>query len=236
MSLIDFSVFKEQIDKKSKDSAVLAGRGTANIEDQIRTVIELIKGLEIYISTGIYGSGKLKKELKSLKEEMGNGISSFASKILECESNIIESTDTKPSEYLMSFLMSFASRSATRERLNIFTLNYDRILEFGAELAGIRFIDRFVGSISPLFRSSRLEIDMHYNPPGIRGEPRYLEGVVYFTKLHGSLDWVYKDGYVRRIALPYGAKSISPFVDDSISMMIYPNASKDRETSEISLC
>ncbi len=44
-------------------------------------------------------------------------------------------------------------------------------------------------SYPPIFRSSRLNIDMHYNPPGIRGEPRYLEGVARFTKLHGSIDW-----------------------------------------------
>jgi hypothetical protein len=132
----------------------------------------------------------------------------------------------------MSFLMSFASRSATRERLNIFTLNYDRIIEFGAELAGLYLIDRFVGNICPIFRSSRLKIDMHYNPPGIRGEPRYMEGVAYFTKLHGSLDWFYKNGYIYRIGLPYGADCISKYSGDAEAIMIYPNATKDRETSE----
>ncbi|MDD2944199.1 MAG: SIR2 family protein, partial [bacterium] len=91
----------------------------------------------------------------------------------------------------------------------------------------------------PLFRSSRLEVDMHYNPPGIRGEPRYLEGVVHFTKLHGSLDWIYQDGYVRRIALPFGAESINAFLPtwgkekaDTRSLLIYPNEAKDRETAE----
>ncbi len=73
--------------------------------------------------------------------------------------------------------MSFASRVGTRERLEIFTTNYDRLIEAGSELAGLRLLDRFVGCLTPpIFRSSRLNIDMHYNPPGIRGEPRYLEG------------------------------------------------------------
>lgn len=73
---------------------------------------------------------------------------------------------------------------------NIFTTNYDRLIEAGADVAGLRLIDRFVGALSPIFRSSRMDVDMHYNPPGIRGEPRYLEGVARFTKLHGSLDWI----------------------------------------------
>ena len=148
--------------------------------------------------------------------------------------------EMKDAEYLTSFLVSFCSRSATRERLNLFTTNYDRLIEFGAELAGVRLMDRFVGSLNPVFRASRLEVDMHYNPPGIRGEPRYLEGVVHYTKLHGSLDWINQDNTIRRFALPFGAdKSIDQFFpqmpsdEDKISqLIIYPNAGKDRETAE----
>lgn len=232
MKQIDFTVFKEQIEIISKKSADKSGRGTANIEDQIRVANELIKGMEIYISTNVYGSGKLGKELGQLKEQFQNGLNAFADCVLSCERNITQSTSEQAAEYLMSFLVSFASRSATRERLNIFTTNYDRVIEYGAELAGIRLIDRFVGTINPVFRSSRVEVDMHYNPPGIRGEPRYLEGVVQFTKLHGSLDWAMKEGIVRRIALPYGAESIEKFSDPNDTLLIYPNEAKDRETAE----
>ena len=84
-----------------------------------------------------------------------------------------------------------------------FTTNYDRLLEAGAEVAGLHMLDRFVGNLSPMFRSSRLNLDMHYNPPGIRGEPRYLEGVARFTKLHGSVDWVYAGQEIRRVGLPF---------------------------------
>lgn len=134
--------------------------------------------------------------------------------------------------------MSFASRTGTRDRLNIFTTNYDRLIEAGADAAGLRLIDRFVGALAPIFRSSRLDVDMHYNPPGIRGEPRYLEGVARFTKLHGSLDWVAVENDILRIGLPFGAKSIEPFLGAAglgnkySSVMIYPNAAKDRETAE----
>ena len=172
------------------------------------------------------------KKRKILLSELENGIKTFSKNILDSERNIVCNPDNKAVETLMSFLMSFASRSATRERLNIFTTNYDRVIEFGAELAGIHLIDRFEGTISPIFRSSRLKLDIHYNPPGIRGEPRYLEGVSYITKLHGSVDWMYKDGYVRRIALPYGATDVSKYSDEGGVLMIYPNSSKDRETSE----
>lgn len=230
MGEIEFSVFKQQIEKQSKGTAIRVGRGVPNIEDQIRTANELIRGLEIYISSDDPNRA-LEGELETLKEEVENGIIKFANSILESERNIVTSQKEKPAEYLMNFLLSFAGRVATRERLNLFTLNYDRVLEFGAELAGLHLIDRFVGSISPIFRSSRLNIDLHYNPPGIRGEPRYLEGVVNFTKLHGSLDWSHSDGLVRRFSLPYGADEIEKY-NNKGSLMIYPNSSKDKETAE----
>lgn len=248
MEKVELSVFQDEIEISAKKAANKAGRGDEpNIEDQIRTINDLIKGLEIYFSDlekdeGIDNEVDEESEgsddtehlenLQILKEDLEKGIVEFANAVLEAENKIVNSGNEEAAEYLMNFLLSFASRIATRERLNIFTINYDRVLEFGAELAGLHLIDRFVGSISPIFRSSRLNIDMHYNPPGIRGEPRYLEGVINFTKLHGSLDWIEKDGVVRRFSLPYGAKDISTYNNNSGSLMIYPNSSKDRETAE----
>ena len=79
---------------------------------------------------------------------------------------------------------------------------------------------------------------MHYNPPGIRGEPRYLEGVARYTKLHGSVDWVQGGENIRRVGLPFGAEKVDPYLAapglqaaSPNRMMIYPNAAKDRETS-----
>jgi hypothetical protein len=135
---------------------------------------------------------------------------------------------------LTSFLLSFASRAATRERLHIFTTNYDRLIEYGCDILGLRTIDRFVGTLSPVFRSSRIEVDMHYSPPGIRGEPRYLEGVVKLTKLHGSLDWQFHNGRLSREPLPFGPATDFPAYKKEVSdtVMIYPNPAKDVETLE----
>ena len=207
-------------------------RGNANIEDQIRIANELIKGLEIYCTDKNNEDDELTKKISQLNSELQKGLAKFASHILKNEKNIVYSDIKEVSEYLMNFLISFASRSATRERLNIFTTNYDRIIEYSAEIAGIRLVDRFLGTINPIFRSSRLDVDMHYNPPGIRGEPRYLEGVARFAKLHGSLDWIMHGDVVKRIALPYGADSIEKYSNTGSTLMIYPNAAKDRETSE----
>ena len=222
------SHYSAEIRERAYVSAKETGRGEEpNIEDYIRVMNELLRGLEIIKEQELY------LEL--------NLIYNFTKNISKIENQIALADNDKRVEAfnkLVLFLMSFASRTGTRERLNIFTTNYDRMIEAGADIAGLHLIDRFVGSLSPIFRSSRLDIDMHYNPPGIRGEPRYLEGVARYTKLHGSIDWINSNGTIRKIGLPFGAKDITPYLEapgllaDSSKIMIYPNSAKDRETVE----
>lgn len=233
MANTSFSTYKKEIEDAAKASAVLSGRDCGNIEDQIRTANDLLRGLRIL--------GDEEKSLL-LADELSSFMSSFAKSILDSENAIAtadESKREKAYSVLVNFLLSFASRTGNRERLNIFTTNYDRLLEVGTEVAGIHLMDRFVGNMMPIFRSSRLNLDLHYNPPGIRGEPRYLEGVARITKLHGSVDWIQSGNEIRRIGLPFGANDVSPYLNAPglkdagyLKMMIYPNAAKDRETAE----
>jgi hypothetical protein len=230
-----FGQTNEMISKAARKSAEATQRGDGNIEDKIRVANELLRGLEIIANT----QDKVKSRAEELRMKLTAVLSNFATSVLSGEQGVLKSnieTRDEAFNYLVGFLMSFASRNATRDRLHIFTTNYDRFIEAGAELAGLHLLDRFVGSLSPIFRSSRLDLDMHYNPPGIRGEPRYLEGVARFTKLHGSLDWLQVGDHIRRMGVPFGAESLDPFLKaqgaaDAFGLMIYPNAAKDRETS-----
>ncbi|WP_236074904.1 SIR2 family protein [Teredinibacter purpureus] len=237
----DLKICRSEINAHVEKAATAAGRNKGNIEDQIRSLNELIKGIEVLTALD-RPNQKLLDGLEQLQKELSRALKEFSRSISHGE-NLIRNSDsdlkTETFNYLVNFLMSFSSRTATRDRLHIFTTNYDRILETGAEIAGLRLVDRFVGSIAPIFRSSRLEVDYHYNPPGIRGEPRYLEGVARFTKLHGSLDWYANEGAIRRFGLPFGAASVEPFLQvegagtaNYQQLMIYPNSVKDRETSE----
>lgn len=233
MGTKEFNTFKEEITEAALAIAEASGRSKGNIEDQIRTANDLLRGLKILKKT---------EEASNLEKDLDEIIRGFAQSILSTERAIAVGDEKKRNEayaVLENFLLSFASRTGNRERLNIFTTNYDRLIEVGAELAGIHLMDRFVGTMMPIFRSSRLNLDIHYNPPGIRGEPRYLEGVARITKLHGSIDWIQNKGEIRRIGLPFGAEDILPYLQapglyqaDALKVMIYPNSAKDRETAE----
>ena len=237
MALGDFGEENDVVNGEAKSSAEASGRGGGNIEDQIRVANELLRGLEIIGKN----DEQVKKRAVSLRNKLVKVLEGFAGGILSGERSLISAEEAKREHafnYLVSFLMSFASRTGTRDRLHIFTTNFDRFIEAGAEVAGLHLLDRFVGVLAPIFRSSRLDLDIHYNPPGIRGEPRYLEGVARFTKLHGSLDWVDCVRSIRRVSVPFGAENVQLYLNaqvtakaDAMRLIIYPNAAKDRETA-----
>lgn len=231
MDKISFNAPNEdKVTAHAQKIAERTGRGEPNIEDQLSTALALLTGLEIADH----------KNFEAWASAIDTVLEKFLRDLLTAERAISAGLDKRRSpslptgrEALVSFLMSFASRAASRDRLHVFTTNYDRLIERGADMAGLRIVDRFVGSLEPEFRSSRLQVDLHYMPPGVRGEPRHLEGVVHFTKLHGSLDWRYERPRLWRSAVPFGAAIDHPGIPKKPrdTVMIYPNAAKDVETA-----
>ncbi len=254
MNPVEFrSSYDCAVNQAAQESAERLGRKEPNIEDQARTITELIGGLRVLArneDTDESAKGIAKDAAKLLEEwnsELDDTLRSLLKKILKTERGINTALtgdmDQQKLEHvrrlLGGFLLPFGSRTATRERAHIFTVNYDRLIEYGCDLLGMRVVDRFVGILAPVFHSSRLGVDLHYNPPGIRGEPRYLEGVVRLTKLHGSADWRSAAGpsgssEVQRCALPFGAGDDHPGLPQrpGEQLLIYPNAAKDVETLE----
>ena len=245
--------YADAVENAAAVSAERLGRKEPNIEDQIRAVCELIGGLRVLAGVAASNGddsklpGIAKNLLSKWEPALDKAIQSFLTKVLTTERDIrVALSNTQCQDcadrvrrLMGGFLLPFASRAATRERLHIFTTNYDRLIEYGCDLLGLRLVDRFVGNLAPVFHSSRLGVDLHYNPPGIRGEPRYLEGVVRLTKLHGSVDWRWSDGpsggpEVQRCALPFGASDNHPEVSDRSGerLLVYPNPAKDVETLE----
>jgi hypothetical protein len=241
------SDFADAVNNAARESAKRTGRGKPNREDQIRTILELVAGLRVLNkTTGNDAFAERARELLATWEAaLDDQLKGLARSILAVERSIATIADGASEQgndvrrLLGSFLLTFASRAASRERLHIFTTNYDRLLEYGCDLLGLRVIDRFVGRLEPVFQASRLGVDLHYNPPGIRGEPRYLEGVVRLTKLHGSVDWrqAGRSGDSSRIVrsgLPFGAPDDHPAFPEHPreGLIIYPNPAKDVETLE----
>ena len=212
------------IESAAKAVAERAGRGEPNIEDYLKIAIATVDGLQ---TVGDNRADDIQCAIDCALNTLRDAISN-TEVVLRDGANGSSTDTTTVKSLLQSFLGSFTSRSATHDRLQVFTTNYDRVIEWGAELAGLRIVDRFVGSLEPIFRSSRLEVDYHYSPPGSVHDPRYLDGVFRLTKLHGSLDWRSDKAARRvvRVALPFGG---TPGLRAD-ELLIYPQASKDVET------
>jgi len=247
MKRIDFNgEYKEKIKNKADEEAKNMGRGEANFEDELRVAIELLKGYEIQNEKENFNN--LKEEINKKLKDLLNAIIDNEKKFLEEISNNKINANENPNKndknnnqiterknlllLLEQFLLSFSTRTATRDRLNIFTTNYDRFIEYGLDEAGILTLDRFIGKLKPIMRFHRIDLDYHYNPPGIRGEPRYVEGVVRFTKLHGSIDWKFEGDEIVRMPLSFGESVKDDFFSDPFDkVVIYPNSAKAIETA-----
>lgn len=69
--------------------------------------------------------------------------------------------------------------------LEIFTTNYDLLLEMAMESAETPFFDGFIGSVSPFFRVTTIDADFGGIPI-----PTVPRDWVRLWKLHGSIGWV----------------------------------------------
>ena len=247
MNLIpmDFK-YSDRIKTAIEKNAKTIGRKTPTIEDQIRALLEVIGGLTILAVGEGKGPRNSQNCLGDCRKELDKILHILIDNILNTEREInkkLFSTDNNYSELngrvkttLSRFLLAFCSRQPSRERTHIFTTNYDRLIERTCDFLGIRLIDRFVGSIRPMYRSSSLAVDLHYNPPGLRGEPRYLDGVARITKLHGSLEWraiheIHAIDVIKT-SLPFGAAMNHPEIPRNAGdqLLIFPNPVKDMET------
>ena len=231
MGTVNFGKFDEKINAYAEKAATRLGRGKYNIEDQLRTAISLLQGYEI--------DGE-EDNSKDLRGCIDNVLSEFSESILSSECNLFRAVKSdnnqaafKAIAMLKSFLLTFASRNATRERTHIFTTNYDRMIEYGCDLAGIKILDRFWGKIIPKFEESPSGIDYYYRTLDAKNEFRFAEGVVRYTKIHGSVDWYEEGGVVYRDALRFGAEKVQLPTGDSYKdhLMIYPNSMKSVETA-----
>lgn len=211
------------VQSHASSSAAMMGR-ESNLEDEIRAAMVLADGLAIMGDQS--SEREVRDAIQSSMAGLLEGVIEFE-KGVWAEHRAASSKAKEVARALLRFLSPFVSRPTQRDRLNLFTTNYDRLLEYAADLLGLRLIDRFEGRLHPRFTASRLNIDVHYSPPGIRGEPRLVDGVVRYAKLHGSVDWEFGGQDILRMPLPFGGPANETMQQSAV---IYPTAAKDLET------
>lgn len=118
-------------------------------------------------------------------------------------------------------LAAWAARSDYHQALEIFTVNYDLLIETGLESLGVGYFDGFVGTLRARFRGDLVEA----SAPNDR-DP-LPASFVRLWKLHGSVHWTW-DADRRREVVRLG--SATPV---GLPAAIYPSDAKYDESRRV---
>ena len=125
----------------------------------------------------------------------------------------LKDVDNEP----MLKLAAWAARADYLLPLELFTVNYDLLLETALEALGIPYFDGFSGALRARFRTEAVEAEA--NAPG--GLPAFI---VRLWKLHGSVHWAWEKTEVVRLGAP---------VADQQPAAIYPSDAKYDESRRV---
>lgn len=125
------------------------------------------------------------------KEKSMNWIDNF---IVEYKNNFIEefvnTIDYRKNHLHKLFLKRLLARSIKLKRVNLFTLNYDLLIEKSAEEIGVSLNNGFSGFHYRVFMPSIFHQDFHINnSDGNKSQTKSMN----LFKLHGSLSWKFDD-------------------------------------------
>lgn len=127
-----------------------------------------------------------------------------------------------------NFIRKLLSRPFNLRRTNIFTLNYDTLIEQASDNAGIELFDGFVGTNKRYFRPESYEQDLHIPVETSKGQVHPHDRVLRLYKLHGSITWKASDtSYFN----PYGVEMVNfDIAMNEDRLLIYPATNKYGDT------
>ena len=121
------------------------------------------------------------------------------------------------------FLKKILTRPLNLKRANLFTLNYDTLLEQAADAEGIVLIDGFIGTVRRTFRPESFDQDLYFPAETTEGRVHRLERVIHLYKLHGSINWIGEEWDWDN---PYGVTAAQGDKTAPGSVLVYPTPSK----------
>lgn len=128
---------------------------------------------------------------------------------------------------LRILLRKLLTRPLNLKRVNVFTLNYDTLIEQASDAEGIVLLDGFVGTHRRIFRPESYEQDLYFPAETTEGRVHRFDRVLHLYKLHGSISWVTDRPTSDN---PYGVTAKAFDTDRSRSLLVYPTPAKYGET------
>lgn len=110
--------------------------------------------------------------------------------------------------------------------VNIFTTNYDLFNEIALEQSSINYVNGFVGNVIREFSPNVYNLRIVDEEDKYRDQWNPLRRFVRLYKLHGSIDWIYKEGKIIQKTYEYSSGQLL----DKKNAIIYPTLEKHFET------
>ena len=119
------------------------------------------------------------------------------------------------------------TRPLNLKRVNVFTLNYDTLVEQASDAEGVVLLDGFVGTQRRTFRPESYEQDLYFPTETTEGRVHRFDRVLRLYKLHGSITWTANDPTIDD---PYGVQARAFRPGGTQPLLIYPTPAKYGET------
>ena len=128
------------------------------------------------------------------------------------------------------FVRKLLTRPLNLKRVNVFTLNYDTLVEQAADAEGVVLLDGFVGTMRRTFRPESYEQDLYFPAGTTEGRVHRFDRVLHLYKLHGSITWLAETPTLDN---PYGvaAEDFEHLkAQEERRLLIYPTPAKVGQT------
>src|SRR5581483_12137027 len=87
------------------------------------------------------------------------------------------------------FVKKILTRPLNLRRVNMFTLNYDTLIESAADAEGSVLVDGFIGTLRRIFRPESYDLDFYFPAQTTEGRVHRFDRALHLYKLHGSITW-----------------------------------------------
>ena len=167
---------------KKYEAAIKEIRSEIEGRKETHNVETLLSNIEQKIQ--VIGDGTLNGLKKGDFDELLKEVKNQIREIVSVHKQIIK--EDKLKDLIHVDFAEWIARANRKYPIEIFTTNYDYLLELGLEEKNIPFYDGFTGSYKPFFNSESVE-DMGFIPNQTK-----------LWKIHGSLGWHFDDTIDRK--------------------------------------
>lgn len=146
----------------------------------------------------------------------------------EVNINLLDDSCKETINTYKTFYQKVTYRNKDLSRINIFTTNYDLFNERVLDNLNINYNNGFGGGLKKFFNPARFSYTFSKKTETSIEKYEALDNMIYLYKLHGSINWIEKDGNslfnIQEININY--KDNMP----AESVLIYPNPLKQSKS------